>query len=361
MRKQGESPQRPRRRERLRIMIASDPQRPIRTLVLPRALPTLMTVLGAALVLVTVLLLCGSWRMSESMGGLESRVRSMIQVADTVALHPLHGSEAQATGHGPALRPPSGEIGHFTLESANNGESMEVRINLTSGEIEPESYRQLRHQLRCLRTSAETPPDPRLIELLYRISQRTRQKIILVSGFRAPMFSLATLSYHTRGMAADIRIPGMTPLMVRDLAFAMGIKGIGYYPVSQFVHIDVRDNQQYWIDYGQNRYDVERAEHGPSHGETEAGPVAEEPDDSAPPVAVAPAGAAVVAPAGAAPAPASGTLVPVTFKAKAKAKAPPTATTASAPAPAPAPAPTATVTATTAAAVAATPDDDSAR
>jgi uncharacterized protein YcbK (DUF882 family) len=266
---------RPRRERRLRIMIASDPHRPIRTLVLPRAVPTLISLAGAALLIATVLLLCGSWRMSTSLGGLERRVRSMMQVADTVALHPLQGSEALALGRRPALRAPAGEIGHFALESANTGETLDVRINLASGEIEAESYRRLRHLLRCLRTGAETPPDPRLIELLYRISERTHQKIILVSGFRAPMFSTATLSYHTRGMAADIRIPGMTPLMVRDLAFAMGVKGIGYYPVSEFVHVDVRDEQQYWIDYGQNRQDGERSEHDPTHGETDPAPVAQ--------------------------------------------------------------------------------------
>jgi uncharacterized protein YcbK (DUF882 family) len=264
---------RPRRERRLRIMIAGDPQRPVRTLTLPRALPTLISLAGAALLLVTIVLLCGSWRMSATLGGLEHRVRSMMQVADIVALHPLRGAEARgAAGHRPALHAPAGGLGRFTLESANTNESMEVRINLASGEIEPASYRQLRHLLRCLRTGAETPPDPRLIELLYRIAQRTHQKIILVSGFRAPMFSTATLSYHTRGMAADIRIPGMTPLMVRDLAFAMGVKGIGYYPVSEFVHVDVRDDQQYWIDYGQNRQDGERAEHDPTHGESEVAP-----------------------------------------------------------------------------------------
>ena len=278
LRQLRKQPERPRRDRRLRIMIACDPERPIRTLVLPRALPTLISIVGAALLLATVILLCGSLRMSETLGGLERRVRSMMQVADTVAMHPLREGEARADGRTPALRPPSGEIGHFTLESSNTGETMDVKINLASGEIQPESYRQLRHQLRCLRTSAETPPDPRLIELLYRLSQRTHQKIILVSGFRAPMYSMAKLSYHTRGMAADIRIPGMTPLMVRDLAFAMGIKGIGYYPVSEFVHVDVRDDQQYWIDYGQNRMDGERAEHDPSHGEAEGGLEPAEPE-----------------------------------------------------------------------------------
>src|SRR5664279_1608314 len=82
---------RPRRERRLRIMIACDPQRPIRTLTLPRALPTLISLAGAALLLATIISLCGSWRMSANLGGLEHRVRSMMQVADTVALHPLQG------------------------------------------------------------------------------------------------------------------------------------------------------------------------------------------------------------------------------------------------------------------------------
>lgn len=298
IRKDAVRPRRERRSGRLRIMIASDPQSPIRTLTLPRALPTLITLAGAGLLVATILLLCGSWRMSTTMGGLERRVRSMMQAADTVAMHPLREGEARAEGGRPALRAPSGALGRFTLESANTSESMEVRINLASGEIEPESYRQLRHLLRCLRTGAETPPDPRLLELLYRISQRTHQKIILVSGFRAPMFSTATLSYHTRGMAADIRVPGMTPLMVRDLAFAMGVKGIGYYPVSEFVHVDVRPDQQYWIDYGQNRQDGERTEHDPTHGESGAAPTAEA-EPEAPPASAPAMAAAMPKPAAA--------------------------------------------------------------
>jgi uncharacterized protein YcbK (DUF882 family) len=257
------------RRERLRIMIASDPQRPIRTLVLPRALPTIISALGAALVLTTIILICGSWKMSDAMNGLERRVRAMVQAADSVALHPVPADLDEASsasgpaGARPSLHGPAGETGRFVIQSANTGEEMEVRLNLTSGEVEATCYRQLRHLMRCLRTGAETPLDPRLIELLYRISQRTHQKIVLISGFRAPMYSLALLSYHTRGMAADIRIPGMTPLMVRDLAASMGVRGIGYYPVSEFVHVDVRDQRQYWTDFGKDRQDGEGAEHGP--------------------------------------------------------------------------------------------------
>jgi len=90
------------------------------------------------------------------------------------------------------------------------------------------------------------------------------------------MYSLAQLSYHTRGMAADIRIPGMTALMARDLAESMGVHGLGYYPVSGFIHVDVRDDRMRWTDYGQNRFDSERVEHGSARGE-----ISEEADDAA--------------------------------------------------------------------------------
>jgi uncharacterized protein YcbK (DUF882 family) len=253
------------RRERLRIVIAGDASRPIRTLTLPRGLPRVVSLVALALIVTTGALIAGSWHMNGALRRLDERVQAMVQAADTVALHPVPGGDGTTSdATGTAARRPTGDKGHFLIESVNTGETVEVRLDLASGEVEASSYRALRHLMRCLRTGAETPMDPRLIELLYRITQRTHQKIQLVSGFRAPMFSLATLSYHTRGMAADIRVPGMTPLMVRDLARAMGVKGIGYYPVSQFVHVDVRDEPKEWTDYGENRWDAEGVEHDPS-------------------------------------------------------------------------------------------------
>ena len=256
----------------LRIMIATDPDRPVRTLSLPRALPRWLAIGAAVLVAATVILACGSWKLNGALGVLERRVHAMVQAADSVALAPgaarRRHRPARAGAWGRAARVPAGPIGRFTVESVNTGETMEVAVNLATGELDADTYRRLRHVMRCQRTGAETPIDPRLLDLLVRIAQRTHQKIQLVSGFRAPMFSLATLSYHTRGMAADIRIPGMTPLMVRDLAESMGVAGIGYYPVSGFVHVDVRDDHARWIDYGHNRQDGEGAEHGPDHAES---------------------------------------------------------------------------------------------
>jgi len=266
MRREAAAP----RRERLRIVIASDASRPLRTFTLPRGLPRAVTIVAALVLATTGALIAGSWHMNGSLHRLDERVAAMVQAADTVALHPLPGAAEDPVAEaapGAVARRPTGKKGHLALRLVNTGEQIDVKLDLASGEVEASSYRALRHLMRCQRTGAETPLDPRLIELLYRISQRTRQTIEIVSGFRAPMFSLATLSYHTRGMAADIRVPGMTPLMVRDLARSMGVKGIGYYPVSQFVHVDVRDEPQEWTDYGENRWDAEGGEHDPSRGD----------------------------------------------------------------------------------------------
>jgi uncharacterized protein YcbK (DUF882 family) len=265
------------RHARLRIMIASDPTRPIRTISLPRRLPLIASIVVGTLALATIVLACGSWKLSDALSGVERRMFAMVRAADSVALGSAEagiGTSGGSSAQGPAggVHAPVGGTGRFILQSANTGEELEVTVNLATGEVEAEGYRRFRHLMRCLRTTAETPIDPRLIDLLYRIAQRTGQKIILVSGFRAPMFSLAQLSYHTRGMAADIRIPGMTPLMVRDLVASMGVKGIGYYPVSGFVHVDVRDQFTTWTDYGRDRQDGEGAEHGPEHGERGASP-----------------------------------------------------------------------------------------
>ena len=259
------------RHARLRIMIAGDPNRPIRTISLPRALPAVVSLAAAVLIVATVTLAAGSWKLSGALGALQHRVRAMVAAVDSVALHPNARARERsgAAGPLPTLRSPSGDVGTFVVESANTGETATVAVNLSTGEVEADGYRRFRHLMRCLRTGAETPIDPRLIDLLYRIVQRTKQKIVLISGFRAPMYSLATLSYHTRGMAADIRIPGMTPLMVRDLALSMGVGGVGYYPVSRFVHVDVREETMRWTDFGKDRQDSEGAEHGPEHGEHE--------------------------------------------------------------------------------------------
>src|ERR1043165_81088 len=86
---------------RWRIMVASDPSRPVRTFTLPRLLPTLLSTFALGLVTATVVLAFGSWKLSGSLGALQHRVRAMVQAADSVALAP--GADARAGQVSPEL------------------------------------------------------------------------------------------------------------------------------------------------------------------------------------------------------------------------------------------------------------------
>jgi len=106
-----------------------------------------------------------------------------------------------------ALRKPTGPLGRFTIESVRTGARVEAVIDIDTGEPDEPTYLALRHLMRCARTKAEHAMDPRIFQLLYRIGQSTGQKILLISGYRDPIYSTAAFSYHARGMAVDIRSP----------------------------------------------------------------------------------------------------------------------------------------------------------
>jgi uncharacterized protein YcbK (DUF882 family) len=55
----------------------------------------------------------------------------------------------------------------------------------------------------------------------------------------------AKYSQHIQGKAIDIRVPGVSATLVRDAALSVGAGGVGYYPQSQFVHVDVGPVRQW--------------------------------------------------------------------------------------------------------------------
>lgn len=82
---------------------------------------------------------------------------------------------------------------------------------------------------------------PAIIIGLQALRDHTARAITVNSGYRSPAHNAsiggASASYHTRGMAADIVIAGMTPIQVASLAHDMGFGGIKAYP--SFTHLDV--------------------------------------------------------------------------------------------------------------------------
>jgi hypothetical protein len=254
----------------LRVIVAGDPSKPVLTFTVPRRVAK---TLAACAALAGSALLLGGWRHAAPPGASPDFHAALAQATDIPAQllalsKPRATASAESDSAGPADPAPiepaaspsrreeieprfdipqPAQRDHFSVEISNTGKMFEVFLGGPAGEPDEESYRLLRHELRCQRTGAETPIDPRLIDLLHQIAVRTRSRIQIVSAFRAPLFP-RDLNYHVRGMAADIRVPTLSTAELRDLARSLGATGVGYYPTVQFVHVDVRETPYFWTD-----------------------------------------------------------------------------------------------------------------
>jgi uncharacterized protein YcbK (DUF882 family) len=119
-----------------------------------------------------------------------------------------------------------------------------------------EGLGQIDRVLRDHRTNLVHQIDHRLLRLLDSVHAGldTAEPFEVISGYRSPLTNamlvettsgVAPKSLHVVGMAIDIRIPGRPLAVVRDTAKALGAGGVGYYPDSNFVHLDV-GRVRYW-------------------------------------------------------------------------------------------------------------------
>ena len=97
-------------------------------------------------------------------------------------------------------------------------------------------------------TPAHQTTDPRLIRLLAKVSDHFGSRPVrIVSGYRTRSFFQD--SRHKLSCAVDFSIPGVDNVTLRDYLRTLSDVGVGYYPNSSFVHLDVRDANTYWVDY----------------------------------------------------------------------------------------------------------------
>jgi hypothetical protein len=116
------------------------------------------------------------------------------------------------------------------------------------GEVPPASRASLSSMLASWRTGRETLIDERLIAVIALASDEFGGRAIrVVSGYRE--HSYAPDSKHKSGQALDFSIPGVPNDALRDYLRTLGDVGIGYYPNSTHVHLDVREKTTYWVDY----------------------------------------------------------------------------------------------------------------
>ena len=117
----------------------------------------------------------------------------------------------------------------------------------------PEALASLDHYLRDHRTGEIHHFDPHLFDLLYDLTASLKDsggEIDVICGYRTPRSNeflrtrgpdtgVALHSLHMRAEAIDIRLPGIPASSVRDAALRLQRGGVGYYRVSNFVHVDV--------------------------------------------------------------------------------------------------------------------------
>ncbi|MEJ5172638.1 MAG: YcbK family protein [Hydrogenothermaceae bacterium] len=119
-----------------------------------------------------------------------------------------------------------------------------------NGIYNTEALKKINYLLRDHRTGDVKEIDINLIELLNEINSQLQNKkpIHIISGYRSPFSNeflrkvssgVAKNSMHILGKAADISIPGIPLHIVREVAINIGKGGVGYYPTSNFVHIDI--------------------------------------------------------------------------------------------------------------------------
>ena len=90
-------------------------------------------------------------------------------------------------------------------------------------------------------------------EYLYTILDILRQKlgkpVIITSGYRTPAWNAkcggAKYSYHMRGMAADIRVEGMTAKEIAKELDKIVENHCGIIVYNNWVHFDVRPGKKY--------------------------------------------------------------------------------------------------------------------
>lgn len=129
-------------------------------------------------------------------------------------------------------------------------ERVKLRVLDANGHPRRAARSQLARLLRPRGSSRTRLPPPRLLQLLKRVSDRfDGRTLVIISGYRTPGRGTSKTSRHAQGRAIDFKVEGISNKVLRDYLRTFPNVGVGYYPRSTFVHLDVRGQSAYWVDW----------------------------------------------------------------------------------------------------------------
>jgi uncharacterized protein YcbK (DUF882 family) len=158
--------------------------------------------------------------------------------------------------------PVEGAKYELRLRHLHTGETLNIVYRIGDTYL-PAAIAKLNYFLRDHRTEDQSHYDPKEFDVLHNLLTRLGKpggEIDVVCGYRSPWSNeflrhfggkgaaatgVAKNSQHVQAKAIDIRVPGVKTRSVRDAALSLQAGGVGYYPVSQFVHVDVGPVRQW--------------------------------------------------------------------------------------------------------------------
>lgn len=134
------------------------------------------------------------------------------------------------------------------LKNLHTGEWFN-EVYYANGSYLPGALSEATRVMRDWRTGDEHFIDPTLFDALHAISRKLecQRPFQIISGYRSPRTNamlrgrssgVAEHSQHTVGKAVDVRMEGVDLSRLRDAALSLSAGGVGYYPASNFVHVD---------------------------------------------------------------------------------------------------------------------------
>jgi len=116
------------------------------------------------------------------------------------------------------------------------------------GAYVPDALQAVNWLLRDFRTETVHVIDPHLLDQLYALNACCGGRSFeVISGYRSPQTNamlrqtssgVASHSLHIDGRAIDVRLEGCDTVRLHRAALAMARGGVGFYPRSDFVHLD---------------------------------------------------------------------------------------------------------------------------
>lgn len=134
------------------------------------------------------------------------------------------------------------------LRNVNTGETLST--GYVGGSFARSDLSKMNYIMRDRHTNQVRAIDPNLFLKLTQIQARLgmrNSEILILSGYRSATTNaqmrrrsrgVASNSYHIQGKAVDFYIQGVPLAKIKAVAESLHNGGVGYYPRSNFVHVD---------------------------------------------------------------------------------------------------------------------------